>query len=57
MSIKNMNDELVDVLTWQNSGLNAVEIQILRNVAVQYPEGAYAKFVRMLDQQDIDRHG
>lgn len=52
--IENMDGELVDVLTWQNSGLSAVEIQIMRNVAHQYPDGAYAKFVRMLDQQDTN---
>jgi hypothetical protein len=49
--IENMNGDLVDVLTWKNSGLSTVEIQILRNVSAQYPEGVYAKFVRMLDQQ------
>lgn len=47
--IENMNGEVVDDLTWQNSGLSPVEIQILRNVAAQFPDGAYAKFVRQLD--------
>ena len=50
--IVNMNCEVVDDLTWQNSGLTPVEIQILRNVAVQFPEGAYALFVRQLDGKE-----
>lgn len=47
-----MDGELVDELTWQNSGLSPVEIQICRNVAAQFPDGAYAQFVRQLDAKD-----
>lgn len=50
--IVNMDGVLVYDLTWQNSGLSPVEIQICRNVASQFPDGAYAEFVRQLDTKD-----
>lgn len=54
-----MNGEEVDVLTWQNSGMTAFEIAIVRNVAAQFPDGAYAEFVRLMDRDskaEADKH-
>lgn len=46
-----MNGEMVDELTWQNVGLSLVEKAIIRKVARQFPNGAYAAFVRSLDEK------
>lgn len=34
---------------WDDSGITIVEQAIMRRVAEQYPHGAYAAFVRMMD--------
>jgi hypothetical protein len=39
-----------ETLTWQNSGISAFEQMAIRRVAVEYPFGAYAEFVRLLDR-------
>lgn len=36
-------------VTWATSGLDAVSIQIMREVAAQFPDGGVAETVRMLD--------
>lgn len=36
-------------MTWATSGITALEQAIMRQVAYQFPDGAYAAFVRLMD--------
>lgn len=42
---------------WRDSGISIAEQAIMRRVAEQFPSGAYAAFVRMMDQGEAERRG
>lgn len=39
-------------ITWATSGLDAISIQAMRNVAVLFPDGPVAETVRILDSRE-----
>lgn len=41
-------------ITWANCNLSSAERLAMRQVAREFPDGAYASFVRMLDAREGD---
>jgi hypothetical protein len=44
-----------DPTCWSDSGINPIERAVLRRTAERYPDGAYAAFVRLMDEGEHNR--